>query len=67
MRNNIDFRFTAHRHLLDLEARNSRLMYLVSAGETYGVIWDDAVLCQKNSHDAWVYFLSQQPQTPLPA
>lgn len=67
MLSNVDFRFTAHRQLLDLEACNSRLMYLVSAGEIHGAIWDDAVVCQMKSHDAWIHFLSQRPHSSLPA
>lgn len=67
MLSNVDFRFTAHQQLLDLEACNSRLMYLVSAGEIYGAIWDDAVVCQMKSYDAWMHFLSHRAQPSLPA
>ncbi|PMY82457.1 hypothetical protein C1X72_04255 [Pseudomonas sp. FW306-2-2C-D06B] len=67
MPSNVDFRFTAHRQLLDLEACTSRLMYLVAAGEIHGAIWDDAVVCQMKSHDAWLQFLSQRSQPSLPA
>lgn len=67
MLSNDDFRYIAHRHLLDLEASNSKLRYLISAGEIHGVIWDAAVACQQHSYDAWVIFLSQRAQPSLQA
>jgi hypothetical protein len=39
-----DFRFTAHQHLLDLDATTNHLMMLVVAKEVSGIRWDDAVL-----------------------
>lgn len=65
MLSNDDFRYMAHRHLLELDASSSRLRYLVSSGEIKGVPWDDAVAWHQKSYDAWVIFLSQKAQAPL--
>ncbi|AVH38235.1 hypothetical protein AL532_18820 [Pseudomonas monteilii] len=65
MLSNEDFRYTAHRHLLELDASNSRLRYLISKGEIDGVPWDDAVVWHQNAYDAWVIFLSQKTQPSL--
>lgn len=51
-----DFCYMAHRPLLVLEACNSRLMRLVSAGGICGVIWDDSVVYQAKTHEAWIHF-----------
>ena len=65
MLNTDDFRYTAHRHLLGLEASNSRLRYLISRGETNGVPWDDAVQWHQHAYDAWAILLSQNTQPSL--
>lgn len=61
-----DFRYMSHRHLLDLDASNSRLRHLVGKGEVSGVDWDDAVGWYQSSYDAWVKFLRQRDQPSLP-
>lgn len=67
MLSNDDFRYAAHRHLLQLDASNSRLRYLISKGEIDGVEWNDAVVWHKTSCDDWATFLSQRAQPSLPA
>lgn len=67
MLSNDDFRYTAHRHLLELDASNSRLRHLISRGEINGVLWDDAVRWHQHSYDAWAIFLSQNTQPSLPS
>lgn len=66
MLSNDDFRYMAHRHLLELDASNYRLRHLISKGEITGVPWDDAVSWHQQSYDAWVIFLSQKAQPSLP-
>ncbi|POA52083.1 hypothetical protein C1889_24100 [Pseudomonas sp. FW507-12TSA] len=65
MLSNDDFRYMAHRHLLEIDASNSRLSYLISSGEIKGGLWDDAVAWHQKSYNAWVIFLSQNAQPPL--
>ncbi len=67
MLSNDDFRYIAHKHLLELDASNSRLRHLISRGEINGVLWDDAVQWHQHSYDTWVIFLSQNAQRSLPA
>jgi hypothetical protein len=62
-----DFRFTAHQHLLDLDATTNHLMMLVVAKEVTGVRWDDAVLRQKLAYDAWTSILPGVHMDPMPA
>lgn len=67
MLSNDDFRYMAHRQLLQLDASSSRLRYLISKGEIDGVEWDDAVVWHKTSYDDWAIFLSQKIQPSLPS
>lgn len=67
MLSNDDFSYTAHRHLLELDASNSRLRHLISQGEVNGLLWDDAVQWHQRSYDAWAILLSQNAQPSLPA
>lgn len=62
-----DFRYTAHRHLLELDASNSRLRHLISQREINGVLWNDAVQWHQHSFDAWVIFLNQNTPPSLPS
>jgi hypothetical protein len=62
-----DFRFTAHQHLLDLDATTNHLMMLVVAKEVTGVRWDDAVLRQKLAYDAWTSILPGVHMDPMPS
>ncbi len=57
-----DFRYAAHRHLLEMDASNSQLRRLVSDGETSGDHWQNAVTWHQNAHDAWVIFLGNNTQ-----
>lgn len=67
MLSNDDFRYAAHRHLLELDASNSRLRHLISNGEIKGVSWDEAVVWHQKSYDTWAIFLSQKIQPSLPS
>lgn len=51
-----DFRFSAHRHLLDLEACTYQLMMLVASGDITGITWEDAMERQRRSFDSWLEF-----------
>lgn len=62
-----DFRFTAHQHLLDLDATTNHLMMLVVAKEVSGIRWDDAVLRQKLAFEAWTSILPGVHTDPMPA
>ena len=60
-----DFRYTADRHLLELDASNSRLRHLISWGEINGALWDYAVQWHQNSYDTWAILLSQNARRSL--
>jgi hypothetical protein len=62
-----DFRFTAHRHLLDLDATTNHLMMLVVAGEVSGSTWSEAVSRQQVAIEAWASVLADVQVDPLPA
>jgi hypothetical protein len=48
-----DFRFNAHKRLLEVDASTSLLMMLVVSGEVSGGGWDEAWTRQKLAYDAW--------------
>jgi hypothetical protein len=62
-----DFRFTAHRHLLDLDAATNHLMMLVVSREVEGSRWDDAVSLHRQSYEAWASILTGIKTDPMPA
>lgn len=56
MRHHDDYRYAAHRHLLDLEASTYQLMMLVASGDISGIIWDGALERQRRSFSSWREF-----------
>jgi hypothetical protein len=62
-----DFRFNAHRYLLDLDATTNQLMMLVVASEVSGPSWSDAVSRQQLAIEGWFRFLSGIQADPMPA
>jgi hypothetical protein len=60
-----DFRFNAHRHLIDLDATTNHLMLLVVAGNTSGATWGEAVSRQQVAFEAWAGFLASSQQDPF--
>ncbi|WP_434604261.1 MULTISPECIES: hypothetical protein [unclassified Pseudomonas] len=68
MSTNDDFRFRAHRHLLDVDAATNHLMMLVTAGEVSGVRWAEAAARHQLACDAWAALLASSVQVdPMPA
>ena len=67
MKANEDFRFNAHKRLLDLDATTNHLMMLVVAGEVSGIRWDEAVSCQNLAIEEWTVLLSGVRTDPMPA
>ncbi|ENA27829.1 MULTISPECIES: hypothetical protein [Pseudomonas] len=67
MKFNEDFRFNAHKRLLDLDATTNHLMMLVVADELSGFRWDEAVSCQKLASEAWTVLLAEVQTDPMPA
>ncbi len=61
-----DFRFNAHKHLLDLDATTTHLMMLVVASEVSGARWDEAVSRHKLAIDAWSALFVGVPLDPMP-
>lgn len=57
MTSNDDFRFEAHKRLLELDAAISDLMMLVVAGKIGGVEWSGANARYDAAHSAWTHFL----------
>jgi len=49
-----DFRFRAHVLLVELDAATTQLMMLVVAGETSGLLWDEAFARQSAAYSAWM-------------
>lgn len=62
-----DFRFNAHRHLLDLDATTNHLMMLVVAGEISGSTWTEAVSRQQLAIEAWAGVLASAQVDPMPS
>ncbi|MEN5147821.1 hypothetical protein ACP3TY_07160 [Pseudomonas rustica] len=58
MNSHEDFRFNAHKHLLDLDASTTRLMMLVVASEVSGLHWNEAVTRHQLAIDAWAVLLA---------
>jgi hypothetical protein len=62
-----DFRFIAHKHLLDLDAATTHLMMLVVSSEVSGSHWEDAVSRHKLAIDAWSALFVGIPLDPMSA
>lgn len=62
-----DFRFTAHKLLLELDASTTRLMMLVVSGEVSGDEWVEALSHQKLAFDKWSALSIPIHTDPIPA
>lgn len=62
-----DFRFNAHRHLLNLDATTNHLMMLVVAGEVSGSTWSEALSRQQVAIEEWAGVHAGVHLEPLPA
>ncbi|KTC64446.1 hypothetical protein AO262_27695 [Pseudomonas fluorescens ABAC62] len=52
-----DFRFEAHKYLIEMDAALSNLMMLVSCGSTFGLEWIEANARYEAAHSAWMRYL----------
>jgi len=64
---NEDFRFNAHKRLLEVDASTNLLMMLVVSGEVSGGRWDEALMRQKLAYDAWTTLVCGVQIDPMTA
>ncbi|MCP1511037.1 hypothetical protein OR626_24265 [Pseudomonas sp. S1Bt30] len=65
MDNTEDFRFEAHKYLLEMDAAVTELMMLVVSGKTCGAQWDKANARYDNAHTEWARFLRPMGAVPM--